>query len=97
MPSVSSVDNSKTSSTLDDITNGLGGLGISGGKSGTTAAKGERRATTTVVDFVSPTLLAEEEVVLACGVTLKFKAKTKLDKESLAWWLRLTPESSRRS
>ena len=38
-------------------------------------------------DFVCPTLLAEEEVVLEGGVTLKFNAKTRLDKVSSAMWL----------
>ena len=93
--SVSGVDNSKTSSPLDDIIKGLGGLKIGDGKSGTTAdaVRGEPLR---IVDFVSPTLSAEE-VVLVCSVTLKFNARTKLDKVSPAMWLVANPESSRRS
>ena len=40
-----------------------------------------------IVDFLSPTLLAEEEVVLRGGVTLKINSKPKLDKVSPAMWV----------
>ena len=55
VPLVSSVSNSKTSSTLDDIINSLGGVEIGGGKSSTTAvaARGEP---VRIVDFVSSSL-----------------------------------------
>ena len=55
VPSVFSDDNSKASSTLDDIINGLRGLEIGCSKSGTTAvaARGEPLR---IVDFVSSSL-----------------------------------------
>ena len=40
-----------------------------------------------IVDFLSPTMLAEEEVALGGGVTLKINSKPKLDKVSPAMWV----------
>ena len=40
-----------------------------------------------IVDFLSPALLAEEEVVLGGGVTLKINSKSKLAKVSPAMWV----------
>ena len=39
------------------------------------------------MDFLSPTLLAEGEVALGGGVTLKINSKPKLDKVSPAMWV----------
>jgi hypothetical protein len=40
-----------------------------------------------IVDFVPSTMLAEEEVTLGGGVTLKVNAKPKLEKVSLGMWI----------
>ena len=60
---------------VDDIAKRLEGLGISGGGS-RNATHGEPPLK--IVDFLSPTLLAEEEVALGGGVTLKINSKPKL-------------------
>ena len=40
-----------------------------------------------IVDFVPSAMVAEEEVVLGGGVTLKLQNKPKLEKVSLALWI----------
>ena len=61
---------------VDDIAQRLEDLGISSaGRRSTTQSESPLK----IVDFISLTLLAEEEVVLGGGVTLKINTKPKLD------------------
>ena len=61
---------------VDDIAQWLEGLGIgSGGSRNSTQGEPPLK----IVDFLSPTMLAEEEVALGGGVTLKINSKPKLD------------------
>ena len=69
---------------VDDIAQRLEGLSIRGGGS-RNATQGEPPLK--IVDFLSPTLVAEEEVALGGGVTLKINSKPKLEKVSLAMWV----------
>ena len=69
---------------VDDICQRLESLGIGGGCS-RNATQGEPPLK--IVDFLSPTLLAEEEVVLGGWVTLKINSKPKLEKVSPAMWM----------
>ena len=69
---------------VDDIAQRLEGLGIGGGGS-RNSTQGEPPLK--IVDFLSPTMLAEEEVALGGGVTLKINSKPKLDKVSPAMWV----------
>ena len=69
---------------MDNIAQRLEGLGIGDGGS-RNATQGEPPLK--IVDFLSPTLLAEEEVALGSRVTLKINSKSKLEKVSPAMWV----------
>ena len=73
--------------SLDKLCTLLGALSTKDHQQeGTTAATGQS-GSLRIVDFVPSTMLAEEEVALGGGVTLKVNAKPKLEKVTFGMWI----------